>query len=170
MIELIIGCMFSGKSTELIRIYDRFRIAKKRCIMLKHSFDTRYDANAVSTHTGVKINCISVNKLMDVDVQNYDVICIDEAQFFDDLIEFCEKEALDKYIVVAGLDADYKMNAFSNITNLVPKCDIVRKLNAVCSKCGDNASFSKRITSETDVNVIGGQDKYISVCRNCFYD
>lgn len=169
MIELIIGCMFSGKSTELIRIYNRFKIANKRCLMIKHDFDTRYHSDYVITHMGVKMECIKSHSLLDVDVKDYDVICIDEGQFFDDLIEFCSKESLDRYIVIAGLDSDFKMNPFPNIVNLIPKCEIVRKLNAICLSCHNDAYFSKRISDEDEINVIGGKDKYISVCRRCYY-
>lgn len=169
MIELILGCMFSGKTSELIRIYQRFQIAKKRCIMIKHSLDDRYNINYIVSHSDLKIKCIHSKTLLNLNVNNYEVICIDEGQFFDDLVEFCEKEAIDKTIIVAGLDATFKTDGFPNILNLIPKCEIVRKLSAICVICGNDALFSERLSSETNVTVIGGSDKYMSVCRKCYY-
>lgn len=169
MIQLIIGPMFSGKSTELKRNFERYVIAKKKCIAIKHIFDDRYENNMVCTHNGGKIGCLVSDKLMKLNenVKECDVICIDEGQFFDDLVEFCILHS-DKIIIVAGLDSDYRMEGFPNIINLIPKAERVIKLSSICNICGNDAFFSKRLTSEKEINVVGGSNKYIAVCRKCF--
>ena len=176
MIHLIIGPMFSGKSSELIRRIKRHTIAKRKCVVLKYIKDTRYsNKNTLSTHDLVQYNAIPCDKLEDVKKkvikEEYDVIGIDEGQFFPDLIQFCETMANEykKLVIVAGLDSTFERKPFENIIGLVPLSETVMKLNAVCVNCGQDASFSKRIGNETQLEVIGGADKYIAVCRSCYF-
>lgn len=98
------------------------------------------------------------------------MIGIDEGQFFPDLIDFCESFANSgKIVVVAALDGTYQRKAFGEIMNLVPLAENVIKLNAICMRCFKNASFTKRISDEKAVEIIGGTDKYMSVCRQCYH-
>jgi thymidine kinase len=103
-------------------------------------------------------------------VQAYDVVGIDEGQFFPDLLHFVELWAnLGKIVIVAALDGTFQRKPFGNVLSLVPLAESVTKLNSVCMMCYADAPFTRRLTSETEVEVIGGADKYIAVCRACFH-
>ncbi|KFQ63463.1 Thymidine kinase, cytosolic, partial [Pelecanus crispus] len=98
------------------------------------------------------------------------VIGIDEGQFFPDIVEFCEMMAnAGKTVIVAALDGTFQRKAFGSILNLVPLAESVVKLNAVCMECYREASYTKRLGAEREVEVIGGADKYHSVCRACYF-
>ena len=177
-LEVILGCMYSGKTTRLINVYDKCKVSNIPVISINHSIDTRYDDRLMSSHDKIKIPCIkSDNHLMNLlqsehsnDIENAKVILINEGQFFSDLKEFVEL-MLSKYkkIYVCGLDGDFERKKFGQILDIIPLCDSVHKLTSLCSKCGDGtpAIFSKRVTSETEQTVVGS-DNYIPVCRNCF--
>ena len=177
-LDLLIGCMFSGKSTELIRRIERFQFAKKRCVVLKWSKDVRGDEEIteLSTHGGHKISCIRVNKLMTFAKysKNYDVIGVDDGQFFPDIEEFCEMmvDKEKKIVIVAGLDADFRRNPFENIIRLVSKAEKVKKLSAICTVCGRKAHFSallsKKNFEEREVIQVGGMESYTALCRRCY--
>lgn len=170
--------MFSGKSSEMIRRIRRHTIAKKKCIIIKYSKDTRYNGKEekeekVYTHDLVSHKAVSCEKLYQLSkylFDNVDVIGIDEGQFFSDLVSFCEDYAnKGKLVIVAGLDGTYQRKPFETIINLIPLSETVIKLNAVCIECRGDASFSKRIGNEIQLEVIGGADKYSAVCRKCFF-
>ncbi|TQE02472.1 hypothetical protein C1H46_011880 [Malus baccata] len=96
-----------------------------------------------------------------------DVIGIDEAQFFEDLYDFCS-EAADrdgKKVIVAGLDGDYLRRKFGSVLDVVPLADSVTKLTARCELCGKRAFFTLRKTEEMQTELIGGADVYMPVCR-----
>ena len=100
---------------------------------------------------------------------NYDVIGIDEGQFFNDIAHYCEKWAqTGKTVIVAALDATFQRKPFNSILQLVPLAEKVTKLTAVCTDCAADAAFTARTTKETDVEVIGGSSSYKAVCRNCY--
>jgi thymidine kinase len=169
-LELIIGNMFSGKSTELIRRIHREKSINKKIVVINYIADNRYSTNSISTHDLVKINCIKVGNLLELPdgiIQDYDSIFIDEGQFFTDLFPFVMKYVNDKHIVVSGLDGDFNQKPFGDILKLIPVCDTVDKLCAYCKVCNDGtfAPFSKRICSTTNQIDIGSSDKYIPVCR-----
>jgi thymidine kinase len=173
-IELIIGCMFSGKSTETIRLCKRFNSIKKKCLVIKHNSDTRYDdGNKLSTHDESQIECISSDSLLCfLDTKSFNesnIIIIEEAQFFNDLFEFTTKSAdiYNKTLIVTGLDGDFKRNMFGDVLRLIPHAEKITRLNAYCSICNDGtkAYFTKRIVEDKNVNVVGNQNKYKAVCR-----
>lgn len=171
-IQLIVGPMFAGKSTELIRRVRRFKQTKKSVIVVKHSSDTRYsDDGAVSTHDMGTYPATSANKLMPLldTLQKHDIIAIDEGQFFPDIVEVAEILANDgKVVIVSGLDGNFMRKPFSSIAELQSLADSVEKLTSVCCKCHSIAPFSARISDETDEVVVGGADKYVAVCRECW--
>ena len=176
-IEIIIGCMFSGKSTENIRLINRFKCIKSKILVIKHNFDKRYDdGSKLTTHNNTQIDCQSNDNLISYFTKEVflksDIIVVEEAQFFDDLFEFATKSAdiYGKTIIVSGLDGDFKRCPFGDILKLIPHCEKVTRLNALCSDCNDGtkAYFTKRITNEAGVNVIGTNDKYKAVCRKCY--
>nr|XP_060620359.1 thymidine kinase, cytosolic [Anolis sagrei ordinatus] len=171
-IQVIFGPMFSGKSTELMRRVRRFQIAQYKCLLIKYAKDTRYSVNGVSTHDRNTMEAVSACCLKDVhqEALSSAVIGIDEGQFFPDIIEFCEAMAnAGKTVIVAALDGTFQRKAFGNILQLVPLAESVVKLNAVCMECFREASYTKRLGAEKEVEVIGGADKYHSVCRVCYF-
>jgi thymidine kinase len=174
-LELILGCMFSGKTTKLLEIYNMYKICEVECCVVNYDKDKRYHEELLSTHDKKMIPCINVKYLReavtDVNVAKYDVFLVNEGQFFVDVdevvLDLVQKHG--KKVYVCGLDGDYKQQTFGNLLNLIPHCDNYSKLHAICKVCKDGtpASFSKRITSETDQEVIGS-DNYIPVCRKCY--
>lgn len=171
-IQLIIGPMFSGKSTELLRRIRRYDIAKKSCLLVKHAKDNRYDEEFVTTHDFQKTRAISTESLEKIYnlLINYQVIGIDEGQFFPDILETSERLANQgKIVIIAALDSTFQRKPFNKICELIPLCETVIKLNAVCSECYQSASFTKRTTDEKEIEVVGGIEKYKPVCRKCFF-
>ena len=169
MIQVIIGPMFSGKTTELLRRIRRYEIAGKKCLRIKYSGDDRYEKNQMTTHDMIKSDAINCKNLMLIGTSNYDVIGIDEGQFMENLVDFCDTNANNgKIIIIAGLDSDYNINPFSNICTLICKAEVVHKLRAVCT-CGEEASFNYLMSNEKhSIEIIGGADKYKSLCRSCY--
>jgi len=171
-IDIIMGCMFSGKSTELIRLINRYKALDKNILIINHISDDRYKKNSIVTHNKVSINCTSLENLSNVSKMNeyeaLDVIVIEEAQFFEDLYDFvvsaCDND--NKIILIGGLDGDSDRNEFGDIIKLIPKCDSVKKLYALCSLCkdGTHACFTKRLV-ENKSQVLIGVNEFIPVCR-----
>lgn len=164
--------MFSGKTTELMRRLKRYQISTHKCLTIKYANDIRYDMNGIATHDQQVLPAVATTTLKEVKekAKKYSVIGIDEGQFFPDTVEFAEEMAnLGKIVIVAALDGTYQRLAFGNILQLVPLAESVVKLTAVCMSCYEEASYTKRISSETAVEVIGGCDKYIAACRKCYF-
>ena len=173
-IQLIIGPMFSGKTTELIRRLKRYKVAKYECLIIKYALDVRYEeVDSLTTHDRQTLSAVSTVELMPLktDAQNYDVIGIDEGQFFPDIADFAEEMANSgKTVIIAGLNGTYKRRGFNNILKLVPLSEDIIKLSAICMNClKEEASYTKRIVKETDLEMIGGLEKYKAMCRKCFF-
>ena len=146
--------MFSGKSTELIRRLKRYQIANYNCLIVKYAKDVRYDNESIATHDEQKLKAISVSKLKDlrVNFDEFDVIGIDEGQFFPDVVEFSEEMAnKSKTVIIAALDGTFQRRAFASILELVPLAEHVIKLNAVCMSCFGEGSYTKRISADKEV-------------------
>ena len=159
VLQLIIGPMWAGKTTEMLRRVKRYIQYKN--IIIKYD-----DGSEGRTHANTPYKTVFTRLLKDVDITPYKVIGIDEGQFFKDLLPFCmEAILLDKIIIVAGLDGDYLQRPFGDILQLIPICDSVVKLLAVCVGCFNPACFSKR-TCGGDKLIISGE-QYIPVCRKC---
>lgn len=170
-ISLIIGPMFSSKSSELYSRVNMYRYAKKKCLIVKYAGDTRY-SDDFSTHDHITSSALSCTGLLSEHFEEYlkfDVIAIDEGQFFEDIVEVCENLAkLGKIVIVAALDGDSMMRNFGNIHKLIPKSDTVVKKMAVCA-CGRNAPFTKcSIKTNKDEILVGGSEIYEAVCRLCY--
>ena len=172
-IHLIMACMFSGKSTELIRLANRYRVLDKKVLVIKHSLDIRYSLNKVSTHEKQTIECVTASNLHEEinKSKKYiesDVIIIEEAQFFEDLYRFvidaCDNDFKD--VIVVGLDGDSNKEEFGEILRLIPKSDTYKKLYGLCVKCKDGtpACFTQRLVSNKDQVLIGSHE-FIAVCR-----
>lgn len=170
-IQIIFGPMFSGKTTELIRRLRRYQIAKYKCLIVKYANDDRYSESDIVSHDHQSLPAVSARQIVDFKHKTieYDVVGIDEGQFFPDIVECCEELAnLGKIVIVAALDGTFQRVGFGNILNLIPLAESVVKLSAVCMVCFGNASFTKRTCNETKLEVIGGSDKYMAVCRMCY--
>jgi len=170
-IQLILGPMFSGKSTELIRRLKRFQVARYEVLIVKYAKDVRYDEFGIATHDKQTLPAISATKLSELTKQaeNYDVIGIDEGQFFPD-IGWAEKMAdAGKVVLIAALDGTFQRKPFANIMDLVPLAESIVKLSAVCMNCFGDAAFTKRTSAEESLEVIRGADKYMAVCRDCYH-
>jgi thymidine kinase len=102
-------------------------------------------------------------------VKDYDVIGIDEGQFYPDVVEMCEQFAAQgKKVIISALDGDFRRKPFGRILELVPMAESVVKLTSICTFCHGDAAFTRRITNETEQEVIGGAESYVSCCRACF--
>tara|TARA_B110001452_G_scaffold231582_1_gene208472 strand:- start:1216 stop:1758 length:543 start_codon:yes stop_codon:yes gene_type:complete len=177
-IHLITGCMFSGKTSALINAAKMNKLLNKTVIIINYENDTRYsDNNKVMTHSGTSVECIPCAKDLlfmlqdDLFIKKADVICINEGQFFDKLVEFCVNMCeLGKEIHVCGLDGDYLRRPFGEILNLIPICDTYTKLYALCMNCknGTYASFTKKTIKTDNLIEIGSTEMYIPVCRQCY--
>jgi len=173
-IELILGPMFSGKSTELMRRLKRYKVAQYKVMIIKYAKDVRYNDDGIATHCGMSLPAVATNVLGDLTEKSndYDVVGIDEGQFFPDTVAWAEEMAnRGKFVVVAALDGTFQRKPFGDILSLIPLAENVIKLNAVCMNCFGDAAFSKRITlaDGEKVEVIGGADKYMAVCRGCYH-
>lgn len=178
-IHVIVGPMFAGKTTALLRRVQAEAGTGRTVTLIKSDKDNRYGLDSVVTHDGTKMACWALpelssfrDKLGTEAYDKVDVIGIDEAQFFDDLHDFCCKAADrdGKIVVVAGLDGDYKRNKFGSVLDIIPLADSVTKLTARCELCGRRAFFTLRKTQETQTELIGGADVYMPVCRQHYMD
>jgi len=175
-LELIIGPMYAGKSTELIRIINRYKCLKKNIIIVNHVLNNRYGSSGLTTHNKECVdNCIIVDKLSSISneiIDNTHVIIIEELQFFQDaydtVINWCDIKH--KTVIAAGLDGDFLRNPFGDVLRLIPHAEKITKLSALCKKCGNGtlAHFTKRITSESETTLVGSHDVYEAVCRKHF--
>jgi thymidine kinase len=173
-LTLIVGPMFSGKTTELMRRLRRKAFAHKKILMIKFQEDMRYsrEVDVMATHDRQTMKAVPALLLKDVakDVEDVDVIGIDEGQFFMDLVDMVMQWLKEgKEVVVAALDGNYQQKPMGDVPALIPLCDRILKLNAVCMDCGADAPFTKRISACTDEKEIGGADKYKAVCRRCLH-
>lgn len=173
-VHLIVGPMFAGKTTALLRRITSEGTNGRNVAMIKSSKDTRYAIDSVVSHDGMKFPCwalpdlLSFRQKFGADAYDkLDVIGIDEAQFFGDLYDFCCKAADHdgKTVIVAGLDGDYLRRSFGSVLDIIPLADSVTKLTARCELCGKRAFFTLRKTEETERELIGGADLYMPVCR-----
>ena len=175
-IVLILGPMYSGKSTELIKRVRRHYVSKQNCQLIKYDADSRYgDQITVCTHdlhTSGDIPCISFGKYIDLskveDIDSLDVVGIDEGQFYSNLAEVCLQLSDEgKTVYVSALNGTYKKQLFSTVADLIPHCDAIIYLTAVCDRCHKDAVYSHRTVANEDIELIGGTDSYIALCRKC---
>jgi thymidine kinase len=185
-IRVILGPMFAGKTSRLLKEAEELEEQGCVVLLLKSHVDSRYSTSHITTHDGKKKTCYALSELTHIQkvrgsdgVQAQyaacDVVAIDEAQFFakDELVAFCQKAADEdgKYVILAGLDGDFKRNKFGYVLDVIPLADSVEKLSAVCHYCQDSAVFSKRIRGDAvRQELIGGAESYVSVCRQCYID
>lgn len=172
-IEVITGCMFSGKTEELIRRLRRAKIAKQKVVIFKPNIDTRYSNNSIVSHSEQSLPSIlikDVKEILDL-IEDAQVIGIDEAQFFSsDLIDVCNKLADNgKRVIVAGLDMDYKGIPFEPMPQILSVAEYITKSLAICVECGNPADRTQRKTTSSERVIVGAADVYEARCRKCHY-
>lgn len=167
-LELIVGPMFSGKTSRLIDKYNEYS-NHQRVLVINHILDTRYSSdNIMVSHDGKNIQCVRLSKLSELDQLNYDMFLINEANLFPDLVEFILLHMNHKQIYVAGLDGDYKRCHFGDLHLLYPYADNIIKLKGICELCKVNPSiYTIRTTNDTS-QILIGVDQYKPVCRSCY--
>uniref|UniRef100_A0A6B2G7L8 Thymidine kinase n=1 Tax=Myxobolus squamalis TaxID=59785 RepID=A0A6B2G7L8_MYXSQ len=172
-IHVIMGPMFSGKTTELLRNIERLKFAKYNICLVTYSNDTRYSSTpSIATHTKQFHEALYCEKMEDIidKLSEYDAIGIDEAHFIPDVVKYSEILAnKGKIVIVSGLDGSFQRKEFGNFLDIIPLAEKVEKLSAVCIKCCMDASFTTRTVMSTEIELIGGSDKYIATCRRCYH-
>lgn len=182
-ITVICGCMFCGKTTELIRLCRLAQIAKEKVLIFKHCIDIRYSDTALASHDDSKLEAMPIHLSTEIFrfLETYgqpDVIAIDEAQFFkssgDSLVETVL--ALSKMgirVIVAGLDQDFRGQPFGPMPNLLAIAHQVRKLQAICVKCHGVATMTQRLVNgepafwDDPLEAVGGSEMYEARCADC---
>lgn len=200
-LKLIMGPMFAGKTSSIIELTKKYKYTNMNILVINYAEDKRYSENMLSTHDNIVIPCLNLLNLKDVlsfidngemvhkiedegredetDVKqvekdvNYNVILINEAQFFPDLKEVVIKlvEKYCKIVYIFGLDGDFKRNGFTPMMELIPYADEIEKKYSICKNCkdGTRALFSHRLSNETEIKVIGSSN-YIPLCRKCYLE
>ena len=177
-IEVICGCMFAGKTEELIRRINVLSYARKNILVFKPKIDDRYSTTEIASHAGSKVPCIVISEAKEIiDHVNYDtdVVAIDEVQFFDeDVVDICEYLADSGLrVMVAGLDKDFRGEPFGVLPDLLTRAEFVTKLTAVCAKCGAPATRTQRIINgkpasfNDPIVLVGAKEAYEPRCRHC---
>ncbi|MCK5338383.1 MAG: thymidine kinase [Bacteroidales bacterium] len=173
-VEVICGSMFSGKTEELIRRLKRAKIARQKVEIFKPVIDTRYDDEEVVSHDANSIRSTPVHSSSQILLManDFDVVGIDEAQFFDDeLSSVCNILANNGIrVIVAGLDMDYLGVPFGPIPALMATAEYVTKVHAICPICGDLANYSHRIVDQDGQVMLGETDVYEPLCRKHFLE
>lgn len=173
-IEVICGCMFSGKTEELIRRLNRALIAKQKVEIFKPAIDVRYHQNDVVSHNENAIRSTPVDFADDIILMagDCDVVGIDEAQFFDaEIVNVCNKLAdSGKRVIVAGLDMDFEGKPFGPMPNLLAVAEFVTKVHAICAQSGELASFSFRLTDDQGKVLLGEKQQYEARSRRSFFE
>ena len=171
-VEVVCGSMFSGKTEELIRRLRRAQYANQQVQIFKPTVDSRYHQENVVSHNKNSIQSKVVSSAKEIleFSKDIEVIGIDEAQFFDELLpDVCMELANNGIrVIVAGLDMDFKGKPFGPIPNLMAIAEFVSKVHAICLGCGDLAQFSHRKTKEDGLVLLGETQEYEPLCRKCF--
>lgn len=170
-LKIVTGCMFSGKTSYIIRECKKWQSIGKNVLIINYDLDRRYsEKDQIVSHDKFKIDCVMISEL-DIDISEYDVVLINEAQFFSQLKDhvnyWCDE--LKKIVVVSGLDGDYLRGKFGEVLDLIPYCDEFIKLKAYCSICkdGTDAIFTWKTSNNTDIkNIVEiGVHNYVPLCR-----
>lgn len=172
-IEVVAGCMFSGKTEELIRRLRRAQIARQRVAIFKPLIDNRYSHENIVSHSDQSLGATVVATSAEILEKSKDVqvVGVDEGQFFDaSIVQVCEKLAnAGKRVIVAGLDQDYRGKPFDPMPQLMAVAEYVTKTLAICVVCGNPADRTQRIVKSTERVLVGGANDYEARCRQCWY-
>lgn len=166
-LTLILGPMFSGKTSYLI---NKFKTEQNHKILsIKYSSDDRYDSENICSHDHLSIPAIKINDINVINnINNYDIVLIDEGQFFKNLDTWIRNINFKGKIYISALNGDYNQKPFGDIPFLISKADEIIFLHGKCQFCHRHSSFSQRIVPSLKQVEIGGTDKYVPVCGECF--
>ena len=178
-LHIIIGPMFSGKSTKLINQINTLKIYKKNILIINSHHDTRIDSDSIKTHNNLTYNALKLKELNlsiipDL-VSKYDVIAIDEAQFFNNLYPFIEEQLNHNiYIIICGLNGDRHQKKFGEILNIIPLSNKLDKLSGICSICnngtpGEISTLKKNKNNVNNQILVGDNNTFLCVCRKHIY-
>jgi thymidine kinase len=182
-LEVIIGPMFSGKTSELIRLVEREVYAKRKGAIFKIAFDKRYSAREVVTHNGLRYGAYTVASSPEgirrikkiVEEDRLDAIGVDEVNFFPgEIVPLLDKLADKKRVIACGLNLNFRAEPFAPTMELAARADRVRYLSAVCVVCGQEATRTQRLIEgrpapkESPTIVVGGKEMYEPRCRTCY--
>jgi thymidine kinase len=172
-IKLILGPMFSGKSTRLVETVRKYTYKNKKTVLVNFIDDKRYSENSqIVTHDLNKydsLSCQMLGEIYDV-IKNYDVIGIDEGQFYSDVVNISEKLAYNgKIVIIAALSGNFKMEPFETVSKLISKADKIKLMKAYCFYCQRTAGFSLRTVCSDQEILIGAGEAYRPVCKKCYY-
>lgn len=182
-LELIMGPMFSGKTSELIRLVEREVYAKRRGAIFKIAFDRRYSATQVVTHNGLRYDAFTVASSAEglakieelVDAKGLDAVGVDEVNFFPRaIVAVLDRLAAKKKVIACGLNLDFRAEPFPTTMELAARADRVRYLSAVCVVCGQEATRTQRLVGgklaprDSPVIAVGGKEMYEPRCRACY--
>ena len=178
-LELIIGPMFSGKTSKLIDYYNYFIGENKKVLAINYDGDNRYSNTNIVSHDNKSIeseftnNLYKINNILEeknkLDIDKYDVILVNEGQFFEEIVSWTKfrVESMNQIVIICGLDCDFKRELFGNLYKLIPICNSIIKLNAICKICNsEDGLFSYRTCNSNNIIVIGND--YIPLCRRCY--
>lgn len=172
-IEVIAGCMFSGKTEELIRRLRRAKIAKLNVKIFKPKIDNRYSASEIVSHSEQSLPSIIVENPFEILDHSEDaqVIGVDEAQFFSkEIVDVVNKLAdQGKRVIVAGLDQDFRGIPFEPMPQLLAIAEYITKTLAICVNCGNPADRTQRKIVSSERVLVGATDSYEARCRKCHY-
>jgi thymidine kinase len=171
-IEVIVGCMFSGKTEELIRRIRRAQIARQRVAIFKPQVDTRFSADHIVSHSDLKLQSRAVataEEILDL-AGPARVVGIDEGQFFDaSLVSVAERLANEgRRVIIAGLDQDFRGRPFEPMPQLLAVAEYITKTLAICVLCGNPADRTQRIAPSDERVFVGAKEAYEARCRRCF--
>ncbi len=171
-IEVITGCMFSGKTEELIRRIRRAQYARQRVAVFKPGIDNRYAEDSVGSHSGLRLRSFQIERAVEIPalVGDAEVVGIDEAQFLGpELVEIAERLANGgRRVIVAGLDMDYRGQPFEPLPQLLAVSEYITKNLAICMVCGNPADRSQRVVNRDARFLVGESDAYEARCRRCW--
>ena len=172
-IKLILGPMFSGKSTRLVETVRKYTYKNKKTVLVNFIDDKRYSENSqIVTHDLNKydsLSCKMLGEIYDI-IKNYDVIGIDEGQFYSDVVNISEKLAYNgKIVIIAALSGNFKMEPFETVSKLISKADKIKLMKAYCFYCQRTAGFSLRTVCSDQEILIGAGEAYRPVCKKCYY-
>ncbi len=171
-IEVICGSMYSGKTEELIRRVHRAEYAKQKIQVFKPEIDNRYDENHIVSHSMSKTPSLNITKaeeILELVKDDTEIVAIDEVQFLgEEIVDICNQLAdSGKRVIVAGLDQDFRGIPFNPMPRLLAVAEYIKKLNAICVKCGNPANRTQRLVHDNHKVLVGATDIYEARCRNC---